>query len=107
MTKADLVEQVADAIGPPVTRTKCGLVVDAFLNVLKDGLARGDHLELRGFGTFRVRHPRARNPGTGKPVDVPPQHVRVFKPSMHLRSRVDRASRASGMEQPPEIPREP
>ena len=74
MTKADLVEQVADAIGGRVTKRDCGLVVDAFLDAAKEALARGDGIELRGFGTFKVRHRKARtgrNPRTGEPVEVP------------------------------------
>ena len=99
MTKADLVEQVADAIGPRVTKRECGLVVDAFLDAVKEALARGDGIELRGFGTFKVRHRQARtgrNPRTGEEVEVPPRYVPVFKPSRHLRSRVDRGSGVSG-----------
>ena len=75
MTKADLVEQVADVIGPRVTRKDCGLAVDAFLDAVKDTLARGDHIEIRRFGTFKVRHRKARtgrNPKTGERVEVPP-----------------------------------
>ena len=59
MTKAELVEQVADAVGPSVTKRECGLMVDAFLDALKEALARGDGIELRGFGTFKVRHRKA------------------------------------------------
>ncbi len=98
MTKADLVGQVADAIGSRVTKRDCGLVVDAFLDAVKAALARGDHIELRGFGTFKVRHRKARrgrNPRTGEAVEVPPRDVPVFKPSRHLRSRVERASGVS------------
>ena len=96
MTKADLVEQVADAVGPRVTKTDCGLVVEAFLEAVKVSLARGDRIEFRGFGTFKVRHGKARtarNPRTGEPVAVPPRAVPSFKPSMDLRRRVDRGSR--------------
>ena len=109
-TKADLVEQVADAIGPRGTKRACALVVDALLEAVKDALARGDRIELRGFGTFAVRHRKAhpgRNPRTGEPVVVPPRRVPVFKPSKILRSRVDRASGASGTEEPAEAVREP
>ena len=94
MTKADLVEKVADVIGPRVTKTECGLMVEAFLDAVKDALAQGDRIELRGFGVFRVRHRKARkgrNPRTGEPVEVPSRNVPVFEPSRHLRSRVDRA----------------
>ena len=110
MTKADLVEQVADAIGPRVTKKECGLVVNAFLDAVKDALARGDGIELRGFGTFKVRHRKARkarNPRTGEAVEVPARDVPVFKPSRHLRSRVDRGSGVSGAEEPLEAVHEP
>ena len=98
MTKADLVGQVADAVGPSVTRRECGLMVDAFLDALKEALARGDGIELRRFGTFKVRHRKARtgrNPRTGETVEVPARDVPVFKPSRHLRSRVERGYRVS------------
>ena len=57
-------------------------------------------IELRGFGTFELRHRKARtgrNPRTGEPVEVPPWDVPVFKPPLHLRRRMDRASGESGM----------
>lgn len=93
MTKAELVEQVAEAIGPGITRKECALVVDGFLNAVKQALARGNGIEIRGFGTFKVRYRKARvarNPRTGEPVDVPARVSPVFKPSKHLRSQVGR-----------------
>ena len=108
MTKADLVEQAAEAVGPRVPKRDCGLVVDAFLDAVKDALARGDHIELRGFGTFKLRHRKARtgrNPKTGGPVEVPPCDVPVFKPSRHLRNRVDRGHGSSVTGEPLEAVR--
>lgn len=93
MTKADLVEQVADAIGPGITKKDCALVVDGFLNAVKLALANGENIEIRGFGTFKVRKRKtrtARNPRTGDAVQVPSRSVPVFKPSKHLRTRVAR-----------------
>jgi len=101
MTKADLVEQVAAALESRITKRDCGLVVDALLDAVKDTLVRGDHIEIRGFGTFKVRHRKARtarNPRTGEAVAVPPRVVPVFKPSSHFSSRVDRAAGGSGTE---------
>ena len=72
MTKADLVERVADAVGSSVTKRECALMVDAVLDAVKEALARGDGIELRGFGTFKVRHRKARtgrNPRTGEVVE--------------------------------------
>jgi integration host factor subunit beta len=94
MTKADLVEQVADAIGPGITKKDCALVVDGFLSAVKHALARGENIEIRGFGTFKVRRRKtriARNPRTGDSVKVPSRAVPVFKPSKHLRTRVGRS----------------
>ena len=91
MTKAELVEQVAEAIGPGITKKDCALVVDGFLNAVKRALANGDNIEIRGFGTFKVHRRKsrmARNPRTGDPVEVPARQVPVFKPSKHLRGRV-------------------
>ena len=104
MTKADLVEQVADAIGGRVTKKECALAVDAFLAAVKEALARGEGIEIRGFGTFKVRHRKARrgNPKTGEPVEVPARRVPVFRPSKLLCNRVDRGHRSSVAGGPPE-----
>jgi len=91
MTKADLVEQVAEAIGPGITKKDCALVVDGFLNAVKLALSQGENIEIRGFGTFKVRARKsrmARNPRTGDSVEVPSRSVPVFKPSKHLRAKV-------------------
>jgi integration host factor subunit beta len=56
-------------------------------------LANGENIEVRGFGTFKVRKRKtrmARNPRTGDSVEVPSRSVPVFKPSKHLRARVER-----------------
>ena len=91
MTKADLVQRVADTIGPGVTKRDCAVVVDAFLNSIKDAMAEHQNIEIRGFGTFKVRERKsrlARNPRTGDPVEVAARPVPVFKPSKELRALV-------------------
>ena len=58
-------------------------------------MARGDHIEIRSFDTFTVRHRKARtarNPRTGEPVEVPPRVAPVFQPSILLRDRVTRGN---------------
>lgn len=93
MTKADLVEQVAEAIGPGITKKDCALVVDGFLNAVKAALGNGEHIEIRGFGTYKVRKRKsrmARNPRTGEPVEVPARMVPVFKPAKSLRKKVEK-----------------
>lgn len=95
MTKADLVEQVAEAIGPGITKKDCALVVDGLLNAIKNALAEQENIEIRGFGTFKVRQRKARmarNPRTGEAVEVPARLVPIFKPSKDLRAQVAAAA---------------
>ena len=97
MTKADLVEQVAEAIGPGITKKDCALVVDGLLNAIKNALAEHQNIEIRGFGTFKVRQRKsrmARNPRTGDPVEVPARVVPIFKPSKDLRLQVAESAKA-------------
>ncbi|MEX2572610.1 MAG: HU family DNA-binding protein [Gemmatimonadota bacterium] len=92
MTKADLVQLASETIGPGITKKDCAIVVDAFLNSIKDAMAEHKNIEIRGFGTFKVRERKsrlARNPRTGDPVEVPPRAVPVFKPSKDLRALVE------------------
>lgn len=96
MTKADLVDQITEAIGPGITKKDCALVVDGLLNAVKAALAGGERIEIRGFGTFEVRHRKsrtARNPRTGEPVEVPERMVPHFKPSKQFRKKVVKAHR--------------
>ncbi|MEL6245052.1 MAG: integration host factor subunit beta [Pseudomonadota bacterium] len=66
--------------------------VAVILDEISEALARGDRVELRGFGTFSVRHREARkgrNPRTGEPVDVAAKAVPFFKAGKELRARVN------------------
>ena len=87
MTRSELIEKVAEQIeGYTLKQTE--IIVETFFDVIKDALANGDKVELRGFGNFRLkkRQPRkARNPKTGESVDVPEKSVIYFKPGKELR----------------------
>ena len=89
MTKADLVEQIAEATG--LTKKDTAVVVDGFLAAVKQALARERNIEIRGFGSFKVKKRKARkarNPRTGEPVHVPGRLVPTFKPSKELKEMV-------------------
>src|ERR671912_2003210 len=95
MTKADLVETVTASIartaGPMISKKDCARVVDSFLDAIKDALRDQHNIEIRGFGTFKIRRRKtrmARNPRTGDPVEVAARPVPVFKPSKELRALV-------------------
>ena len=85
MTKADIVELVAEKSGNTVKDVKA--VVEQFLEEVKNYLVEGNYLEIRGFGTFKVKNhkaKKARNPKTGQEVVVPARKKAVFKVSREL-----------------------
>ncbi|EQB63564.1 MAG: DNA-binding protein HU [candidate division Zixibacteria bacterium RBG-1] len=89
MTKADLVEMVASKTG--LTRSDVAAVVDEFLEAVKKTLENGNNIEIRGFGTFKIKARKARkarNPRTGEEVPVPDRKVPVFKPSNEFKSLI-------------------
>jgi nucleoid DNA-binding protein len=89
MTKADLVEHISVQTG--VSRNHTAVIVDQLLDAVSRALSEGKHLEIRGFGTFKVRERRARrarNPRSGTEVLVPAKLVPVFKPSKELKALV-------------------
>ena len=62
--------------------------VEAILDAIVRALRSGDDVEIRGFGSFRIRNRKARvgrNPKTGVPVDVPAKRVAYFKPGKELK----------------------
>lgn len=90
MTKADLVEKISEKIG--LTKKETELVVNTILDSITNALANGQKVELRGFGSFRVRrrNPRVgRNPKSGTKVEVPAKLVPFFKTGKKLREMVD------------------
>lgn len=93
MTKAQIVEEIVQKTG--LTKKDVADSVDQFLQAISDALASGKHLEIRGFGTFKVKRRKsrmARNPRTGDPVPVPERNVPIFKVSKELKDLVAAAS---------------
>ena len=91
LTKAALVEQVAYATG--LTKKRASIIVDTVFGNIAEALRQGEKVELRGFGSFRLRRReprRGRNPRTGDRVDVPPKHVAYFKPGKELTELINR-----------------
>ena len=93
MTKAQIVEEIVQKTG--LTKKDVADSVDQFLQAISDALAAGKHLEIRGFGTFKVKRRKsrmARNPRTGDPVPVPERNVPIFKVSKELKDLVAAAN---------------
>jgi len=80
MTKADLVRAISQETGIILSDTK--MIVDALLSNVRKSMVRGEHIELRGFGTFKNKKRKARiarNPNTGEIVRLPERIVPTFK----------------------------
>ena len=91
MTKAELVEEVSRV--SDLTKKHSEVIVDTVFESIIDALKRGEKIELRGFGSFRLRkrEPRkGRNPKTGDKVDVPPKRVPYFKPGKELKDLINK-----------------
>ena len=91
MTKAVLVEQVARVAD--LTKKHSEVIVETVVRSIIDALHRGEKIELRGFGSFRLRRrePRkGRNPKTGDRVEVPSKRVPYFKPGKELKELINR-----------------
>ena len=90
MTKADLVEDVAKAA--ELTKKDAERLVEIVFESIIDTLNNGEKIELRGFGSFRVRERgarRGRNPKTGDPVNIPAKRVPYFKPGKELKELIN------------------
>ena len=91
MTKAELVEEVSRV--SDLTKKHSEVIVDTVFRSIIEALHRGEKIELRGFGSFRLRkrEPRkGRNPKTGDKVDVPPKKVPYFKPGKELKELINK-----------------
>jgi integration host factor subunit beta len=91
MTKSVLIEKVSEKIGS-LTRKQTEIVVETVFDSIKEALVKGEKIEIRGFGNFKLktRKPRkARNPKTGEKVDVPGKKVLHFKTGKALREAMN------------------
>jgi integration host factor subunit beta len=89
LTKADLARHLMDNL--EFSKKDADLLVNAFLDSVVEALREGDGVELRGFGSFRLRDRRARqgrNPRSGQAIQVPPKRVVYFKLGKELRSKL-------------------
>ena len=91
MTKSALIDKVAEKV-EGLTRKQTEIIVDTVFEGIKDALTKGEKIEIRGFGNFRLkqRRPRkARNPKTGEGVDVPSKRVLHFKVGKALKDALN------------------
>jgi integration host factor beta subunit len=90
MKKADLVDAIAGKTG--AAKAQVQQVVEDVFELISEALAKGEKIDLRGFGTFSVRDSAARtgrNPQTGAPIEIPARRVPGWKPGKELKDRVN------------------
>jgi integration host factor subunit beta len=90
MKKSDLIQRLAADTGLPVTKTED--VVNRVFQGMTDSLANGERVEIRGFGSFKIKHYdgyQGLNPTTREIVDVKPKKMPYFKCGKELKERVD------------------
>jgi integration host factor subunit beta len=99
LTKAELVEEVSRSA--QVTKKQAEEIVQTVFETIVDSLRLGRKVELRGFGSFRIRNRGARigrNPKTGNRVEVPPKRIPYFKPGKELKEQLNRLDSAASAE---------
>ena len=95
MIKSELVARLA-AENPHLYQRDVERIVSTIFDEISGALARGDRVELRGFGAFSVKHRPARtgrNPRTGAPVEVEEKFVPFFKSGKEMRERLNKQAR--------------
>lgn len=90
MKKSDLVDLVAQQQN--LSRPQVEAAIDSFLDGIASGLARGERIDVRGFGAFAVRESAARsgrNPRTGETIQIAARRTPTFKVGKELRDKVN------------------
>lgn len=90
LTKADLAESIYSAI--PVDKQKAALIVEDYVEIIKDALANEGKVMLSGFGSYKVKYKparRGRNPQTGDSITLRSRKVVKFQPSQLLRKAIN------------------
>jgi len=96
MTKADLIDEVSKVT--ELSRKDSEVIVETLFDSIIKALKTGDKLEVREFGSFRIRERKARqgrNPKTGEKVSVPEKKVPYFKPSKELKDLINSTTAAA------------
>lgn len=94
MTKAELVDEVARVV--QLTKKQAETIVNIVFDSIVDSLRAGQKIELRGFGSFRLRNRKSRtgrNPKTGEKVEVPSKKIPYFKPGKELKELINKTFR--------------
>ena len=92
MIRSELIKYVSEKVG--VTHEVAELAVNTIFSSMTEALVRNESIEIRGFGSFKVRHyegRKGRNPKTGQLIDVAPKKRPFFKVGKELKERVNQS----------------
>lgn len=90
MNKSELIKTLAEESN--ISLDDASLVVDTFIDSMKKSLLAGDRIEIRGFGSFKIKEYRGysgRNPKTGEKVDVVPKKLPFFRAGKELKEFIN------------------
>lgn len=91
MNKSELIEALAQDIGVP--HREAAAITNTVIDTMTEALARGESIEIRGFGSFVIKNYgsyEGRNPKTGKKIKVSPKKLPFFKVGKDLREQVNK-----------------
>ncbi len=94
MTKSELIQHIAE-MNPHLYHRDVERIVSTIFEEVSEALARGDRVELRGFGAFSVKQRESRigrNPRTGEAVEVAEKFIPFFKTGKQMRERLNSSS---------------
>jgi integration host factor beta subunit len=98
MTKSELINRVAERL-PYLTRKDAEIIVNTIFDSMVDALVEGDRIEIRGFGSFKVKNRgdrEGRNPKTGESVKIPAKRMPFFKIGKELYERINQEAASLG-----------
>ncbi len=90
MNKGEIIKALAE--DADLLQNEASVYVDTFFSSMRQALLNGDRVEIRGFGSFKVKQYkgyRGRNPKSGKSVDVAPKRLPIFRPGKELKDMVN------------------
>jgi integration host factor subunit beta len=90
MTKSELIEKLSSEADLPLKKT--ARLVTLVFDELSEALAKGERIEIRGFGSFKIKHYKAytgRNPKTSEAFQVEPKNLPFFKCGLELKKKLN------------------
>ncbi len=92
MTKSELIETVASSVNN-FSRKDVEVIIDTLFESMSESLSRGEKVEIRGFGSFKIKQRdgrQGRNPKSGENIYIEPKKVPFFKAGKEIKERINK-----------------